>query len=67
MTAVNSPSFTTGYLAREGKTAEATVRNWANKGLISCIYDSAGRRLFDDTALQFVRERAKTRAGQLGR
>ena len=46
--------LTSSGLAAETKVPPATIRNWVRKGLINCQFDSAGRRLFSDEAIEQV-------------
>ena len=60
-------SLTVGGLARAAGISEWTVRRYAREGLVPHRLDSAGRRLFDDTAVDEVRALYARRIARRGR
>lgn len=47
---------TTTGISNETDVPTQTIRQWANRGWVACQRDSSGRRLFDEKAVQRVRE-----------
>lgn len=60
-------SLTVGGLARAAGISEWTVRRYAREDLVPYRLDSAGRRLFDDTAVDEVRAVYARRIARRGR
>ena len=60
-------SLTVGGLARAAGISEWTVRRYARDDLVPYRLDSAGRRLFDDTAVDEVRAVYARRIARRGR
>lgn len=58
---------TTTAIAREASVLPATVRLYADLGLLDYITSSEGRRLFQKTAAQRVREIYAERMARRGR
>ena len=58
---------TIGSTARAAKVAVATVRAYADKGLVECIRTADGRRMFQASAAQRVREIYRERMARRGR
>ena len=57
---------TLGTLSRETGISIPTLRLYADTGLVDCIRDSVGRRLFPDSAAEIaLRVRAERTAGRL--
>lgn len=59
--------FTVSGIAREARVPEATVRNWADAGLLPCQRDSAGRRLFEAEAIMQATVLREARPERRGR
>jgi len=62
-----SVSLTVGGLARAAGISEWTVRRYAREELVAHRLDSAGRRLFDDTAIADVKALYEKRIASRGR
>jgi len=59
--------LTVGAVARGAGVSEGSVRTYARAGLIEFTLDSSGRRLFDQAAVQIVRELHQRRIASRGR
>jgi DNA-binding transcriptional MerR regulator len=62
-----SRPLTVGGLARASEASEASIRTYARENLIEFTTDSSGRRLFDPSVVQVVRELRKRRIASRGR
>lgn len=52
---------TLGTVSRESNVSVPTLRLYADSGLIPCIRDSVGRRLFPESAVEAARRVRKER------
>lgn len=59
--------LTVGAVARGAGVSEGSVRTYARAGLIEFTVDSSGRRLFDQTIVQIVRDLHQQRIASRGR
>jgi len=50
-----------GPAARKVGVSEATLRDWSDRGIVSPIRDSVGRRLFSEADIARAREHAGQR------
>lgn len=60
-------ALTVGGLARAAGVSEWTVRRYAREDLVPHSLDSAGRRLFEETAVAGVKELYQKRVASRGR
>ncbi|HLQ13208.1 MAG TPA: MerR family transcriptional regulator [Steroidobacteraceae bacterium] len=67
MTDPSSYSLTTSFVARQSGFSEATVRLYADRGIIPSTRNSNGQRQYPQSAVEILNERLRMRAGQPGR